>query len=267
MAVSSNAIKSNAKTALQGNWIKASVSSLVLVFAFLFNAYSTSLISIVTGEIFALIFNYVFLIFMIMPLVFGVLRFFWRLVSVCDDGPISVFYYFSNFNLYLKTLKFLLRLGLKLLPIVAIVFVPNLIIYVISQEFIFDLFDIAIPLWTRNLDLAILFVRTLSDVVIAIFALKYYISPFLFVANEDLDIDETLYMSSVVSKKTTLDFVFLGLSFIGWIIASVFVIPIVFTLPFMITSYVIHTKTVIAEYNNHVESKIWDNYPNFSIGV
>ena len=73
MAVSSNVIKANAKTVLHGNWIKASVSSLVLVFAFLFNAYSTSLISIVTGEIFALIFNYVFLIFMIMPLVFGVL--------------------------------------------------------------------------------------------------------------------------------------------------------------------------------------------------
>lgn len=267
MTVNTNIIKTTAKTSLKGNWVKASISCLVLVFAVVFNNYISSLIATVFGEIFSAIIYYSFIILMVFPLFFGVLRYFWRMTSDCDDNPISVFYYFSDISEYLKTLKFELRFGLKILPIAVIVFVPAVIVWLISQNYIFDLFNIPIPLWTRNLELAIIFSKTLSNILLAIFSLRYYIAPILFVANEKLDIDESLYMSTVISKKTSLDFVYLIISFLGWLFISLFAIPLVFTLPYMIISYVIHVRFAVAEYNNHIESKVMDDYPTFSVGV
>ena len=82
--------------------------------------------------------------------------------------------------------------------------------------------------------------------------LRFYIAPILFVADENMDVSETLHMSTVISRKSSLDFIYLISSFIGWILISVLVIPLIFTLPYILTSYAVHVRFAIAEYNKHI---------------
>ena len=59
----------------------------------------------------------------------------------------------------------------------------------------------------------------------------------------------------------------LNFSFIGWIILSFLVIPLVFTLPYFLTSYAVHFRFAVAEYNKHVEESIADEFPTFVAGT
>lgn len=267
MTVGSNVIKATAKTALKGNMVKAIISSMVLIFCSIFNYYMSSLTGVFGGNVFSEIFFVCFSALMIFPLMLGVLRFFWRMILGCDDSPISVFYYFSSINSYLKTIKFLFAIFLKLLPIAIVLFLPAIFVWLLSQSFLFDFLNIPIPLWSRNLEYAIIFTKTLSTVLLILLSLRYYISPVLFVADKDIDVWEALHMSSVVSKKTSLDFIYLFFSFTGWILLSVFVMPLVYTLPYMLTAFVVHSRFSIVEYNSHIENVSEEKYPSYTIGA
>lgn len=266
MTVGSSGIKETAKSYLAGNMLKSVISSLVLIFCGCIGLYLSSIVSTFCGEIFSQIFLFLFFLFLVFPLFFGVLRFFWRLIKECDDKPISVFYYFSHFSLYFKVLKLIFVICARLLPIAVLLFLPVVFVWVLSQSFLFDLFDIAIPLWSRNLTYAILFSRVISNAILIFFSLKYYIAPILFVADEDIDVREAVHMSTVISKKTSLDFIFLIFSFSGWIILSLITIALPFTVPYFLTSYAAHTDLAITEYNELIEKLNEKNYPTFSVG-
>ncbi|MBR6510281.1 MAG: hypothetical protein IKT38_06725 [Clostridia bacterium] len=267
MTVGTNTIKQTAKSFLSGNFLKTVISSLVFLFCIWIGVYLSTIITAFCSVLLSKIFLFLFTLFLTIPLFFGFLRFSWRLIKESDDKPISVFYYFSHISLYFKVLKLIFIVTLKLLPVAVVLFLPVLFIWVLSQSFIFEMFDISIPLWSRNLTYAILFSRTISNFLLIFISLKYYIAPILFVADENIDVREALYMSYVVSKKTSLDFIFLSFSFIGWIIISLLAFPLPFTLPYFLTAYAVHTDFAITEYNEHIEKLNEKNYPTFSVGV
>lgn len=267
MSIGSNAVKVTAKTALKGKWLNALICSSVLIFCMIINSYLSSLISVFAGTAFSEFFYVLLTVFVFFPLFLGVLKFFWRMIFGCDDRPVSIFYYYSAKELYIKAIKFAFALIIKLLPFAVIIFLPAFFVWLLSQSYFFEFFDIAIPLWSRNLQYAILFTRTLSTVILIFYALRYYVSPVLFVVDEEIDVWEALHMSSVISKRSTLDFIYLFFSFSGWILISFFALPLFFTVPYIITSYVVHIRFSITEYNNHIEKSIQDKYPSFTVGV
>jgi len=266
MSVASNVVKITAKTSLKGNYIKVLINSAVLIFSFIFNYYISSLVYLFAGKIITDIFNMLFFVFIIFPLIIGIFRYFWRLIFNCADNPITVFYYFSSKSLYFKTIKLLLSVIIKLLPIAILIFLPAIFVWLLSKNWIFDLFNISIPLWSRNLEYAIAFTNTLSTVIVSLISLRYYIAPILIVSNEDMNIKEAMNLSIIISKKSALDFIYLIFSFLGYIILSVFAIPLLFTIPYFLTAYVVHARFVIAEYNNLVENLKNEEYPSFTVG-
>ncbi len=267
MSINSNIVKITAKTALKGNFLKAIICSTTILFCFIINYYTSSLVNMVAGDIISEIFSILLSGFAIFPLFIGILRWFWRMILGIADNPISVYYYFSSKKLYLKTIKLLFAIVIKLLPIAVIVFLPAVFVWLLSQSFIFDFFDLSIPLWSRNLEYAIIFTKTLSTVIVSLISLRYYIAPILFVSNDEIEVFEALHMSAVISKKSALDFIYLIFSFLGWILISVFALPLIFTVPYMLTAYVVHIRFVIAEYNNHIENIKTEQYPSFTVGA
>ena len=97
--------------------------------------------------------------------------------------------------------------------------------------------------------------------------LKYYLAPFLIVADENMEVGEAIHMSSTVSKNVMLDIIYLFLSFLGWIALSVLIIPLVFTMPYMLTSLSFHVRFAIAEYNKRVEKINQSDIPTFAAGI
>jgi len=267
MSVASNVVKVTAKTALKGNYLKGIISGCVLLFCLIINYYISSLVELVSNLIIAEIYSLLFSVFVTFPLLMGVLRYFWRMIMNTTDNPMSVFYYFSEKALYFKTLKLFFTVAIRLLPIAVLIYLPAVFVWLLSQSRLFELFDLSIPIWSSNLQYAILFTNTLCTVIIAFISLRYYIAPILFISNDDLDVMEALHMSCVISKKSAFDFIFLFLSFLGWILLSILAFPLIFTLPYILTSYTIHSRFVIAEYNKHIANTAAKQYPSFTVGA
>ena len=131
----------------------------------------------------------------------------------------------------------------------------------------YDALKIPIPLWTSNLYFLSLFLKSVASVILAFVMARYYIAPFLLIADEDMDAAEAIHMSDVISKSTMLDFIYLFFSLLGWIILSVLIIPIMFTLPYIITSVSVHTRFAVAEYNKRVDKQNSETFPTFVVGI
>ena len=264
MTVSNKVVKITAKTVLKNNMLKSIFCVLPLIFCAVINTYVSFILNTLGIHLVSKILNLLCTLFLTLPIFFGVLRYFWRLSFSAEDSPVSVFYYFSNFQLYKKCLKLVLYLIIKSLPIIILLALPVFAVWLISQGSIFKLIGLSVPLWTANLSYVITFLATLSTIFLIIFMLKFYLSPLLFIADEDIDIAEAIHMSTVISKKSSLDFGFLIISFIGWILLSFLILPLIFTLPYFFSAYCAHCRFAITEYNNHIKTSFSDTPPTFN---
>lgn len=247
------AVKTNAKLALKGNYIKAIFASCVLAFSQLILWLICSMISVI-GNVAAVITVSVLVnVFLISPLFLGLLRFFKRLAFGCNDEVVSIFYYFSDFRAYKRAMEFVLRLFVRVLQNAVVSFLPAIIVRIATMPFIYDLFDIKVPQFAANLWAAKNIFIFLGGVCFVLITLKLYLAPFLFVAQENKCATEAILMSGIIARRSLTSFVFLcfGMSF--YIIISLFALPLVFTAPYFFAAYIVHSRYSVAQYNNHIE--------------
>ena len=184
-----------------------------------------------------------------------------------QDSPLYIFYWFSDKELYKKAIKFITFFVVRITFWAILLTVPVLILQTLLDGYIFKLFDIARPVWTANLKYPIIFLQNSMVVAVFLIVLKYYMAPVLFAADDNIDVFEAMHMSRVISKKTAVDFIYLIFSFLGWILVSVLVMPLVFTLPYFVTAYAVHVRFAVAEYNQHIEKQSENPFSQFVQGI
>ena len=253
MLAGNKAVKATAKSYLKGRFIDVLVVSLITIFTyFILNLLSSIMVTVI-GEIFGNIFFIAIALFIFIPLFFGFLRYVWRLLFDCVDNPISVFYYFSKRKNYFKIFKFILFYIFKMFCYGIFLFFPAFAVWFISQSFLYELIGTSIPMWTANLNGVFIFLKSFGNILLFILMIKYYLAPFLIVVDDNMDIIEAMHNSKIIARKTGTDFIFLIFSLIGWILLSLFVIPIIYTLPYLATIYLVHCRFCIADYNKNIK--------------
>ncbi len=264
MLVPSPVIKRAAKDALKPRLMPAVIASCVLIFTFYILSFICSFISVFAGDIAFLIADAALSVFVFSPLALGLLNLLNRIVKEQDDSVLLIFKYFSSLKAYKRVLHFIWLMTLKLITSVAVLFFPCFIIFLLSSEALYKFLNISIPVWTSILAGLNSFIIILTFFALAFVMLKYYLSAFIFVSNDDIEPAEAINMSTIISKRTGGEFFGLTLSFIPWLLLSVLVAPLVFTLPYFFTSYAVHCHYAIAAYNQDVERFSAGYAPSFS---
>lgn len=264
MLAPSPVVKQTAKTALAERFLHSVAVCTVLIFAFFSAELIASLVSIFAGVVGYLVTNFIMLFFAIFPLLLGVLYFFRRLLWGQKDSLLVIFKYFSSKNEYKRSIHFIFLLCVRLVLGAFILFLPCIVVWLLSNEQIYAWLDISLPIWTSNLWALNSFLVIIASFVLAFVMLKYYLAPFIFVGNDDIDPAEAVNMSTIISKRTGGDFFGLVLSFFGWIALSIFIAPLIFTVPYFIAAYGVHCRFAIAAYNRDVDRFNADNAPRFS---
>ncbi len=259
MAVGSGVVKITAKTALKNNYLKVVAGCSILLLTWFCNKNISNLLSVVLGSIGALVINIILNIALVLPLALGLLRYVWRMLYSANDKPVCVFYWFSSKKLYFKGLKFILNFTFRIIMWMVIFNVPSVLLLLLSKSYIFDIFNTQMPIWAANLEYYSMFLRNVSYVLVFFMSLKFYMAPILFIADEDIDVNEAMYNSTVISKKTSFDFLGLILSLVLWILPSALLLPLPFTLPMILTSYCVHIRFSITEYNLSIEESRMEN--------
>ncbi|MBE6732457.1 MAG: DUF975 family protein [Ruminococcaceae bacterium] len=264
MAITADVTKKTAKAALKGNWVKAIAIGAVLIFSGFIIYIALSFIgtvfpSVVTALITLLITALVFI-----PLLMGALRSYWRIMWDSSDTLDSVFYYFVSLERYSRVAKLVLALFLKAVGVGILLFIPAIITDLFSKAALYEFFGISAPAWVGNLWIASGFLKAVALVILAAVMLKYYLSFFLVIADEQMDVYEAIHKSTLLSRATAIDFLGLILSFFGWILISLIAIPLIFTLPYFLTSYMVHSRFAVANYNKVVNQMSSVNEHQFS---
>lgn len=255
MTASSSVVKITAKTALKGKWLKSAVAGLTLVFCSLIVSLISRIFQNVAGEIAYWVFLAVSGLLCVFPLFLGTLRYFWRVLNSCDDELIILFYYFSSKELYLKALRVSFSFLGRVVLFGIIFFIPSFITDLFSDSAVYEFFDIPIPMFISNFWLVSFFLRVLAHIALFFVISRYYLVPFFIVADEEMDNSEAIHMSSIIFRVTSSDLIYLICSFAGWIFLSLFIAPLIYTVPYMISSYLVHARFAVAEYNKHIETE------------
>lgn len=253
MLAPSPVIKKTAKTALSQNFLTSVAVCCVFIFIYFACNLTASLFSVFAGNIGFFVAFILFFVFALSPLALGVLYYFRRLVWDSEDSVLIMFRYFSSVNEYKRALAFTLLLFSRLVFIAAITFSPCIIIWLLSNDAVYEAFGFSLPIWASNLWALNSFVVIIAVFAFVFITLKFYLSPFIFVSNDDIDPAEAVNMSTIISKRTGGDFFGLVLSFAGWILLSLFVAPLIFTLPYFVASYSVHCRFAITAYNRDVD--------------
>lgn len=264
---SNNSIKSIALKTYVNNFLPSIVVTVLVMFCYFINYNISSVIALIAGGVFGFIFNLTILFLTILPVFLGFIRYFWRIVCGVTDNPISLFYYFSSFDKYKRAIKLAFSLTIKTVFYYVFFIIPSLLLEIFASEKFYDFLKIPIPLWSANLSNVALFFKFLALSATIFLLLKFHLAPMLAVADENMDIDEAIHLSKIISKTATFDFLFLVFSFIGWVLLSLLVVPIIFTLPYFIIAYLLYSSNVVNRFNDKIKILNNDESPTYIAGV
>ena len=265
MIPTNSVVKITAKSALTNKWVKAIFASCILIFISFVLLNATSVLSLVLGELGAGIFFNLLVVFMISPIVLGLIRYFWRFLFEVEDNPIAVFYYFLNISVYKRALSLILNLLFKTVLFGVLINLPKFILILMSKGFVYKFIGMPIPVWSVGLSNVSVIYGVISAVVLFFILSRYYIAPVIFIADDNIDAQEAMHMSTIISKKSSMDFYYLILSFIGWFLLCLTVVPVIFVVPYFIVSYLVHVRFAIAEYNKHIEDMSKKIFPSITV--
>lgn len=253
MEATSTVVKKTAKTVLKDNWVEAMAIGAIVLFVYFLGYIAVSLFSVVFPNMAVYGIITVLAVFVVLPLLLGALRCYWLVMWDKKSIVGEIFYYFASKTQYLKAIKMFWLLCLRALWIGALLLVPSVITDVLSSAKIYELFHFSAPSWASNLWVVSIFLKTLAGGILLAIMVKYYLAPFLIIADEQMDVREAIHKSTLLSKATGIDFVVLILSFIGWILLSLFIFPLVVTIPYFMVSYMVHSRFSVANYNKVVQ--------------
>lgn len=250
MLASTKIIKKTAKTVLREKIpVSLAVSTVIMSVQIVF-LYMCSTLSTVIGSAAATFLFVLLEILIVSPLFLSALRFFRRLQWGTEDKVISVFEIFANKGFYKRALRFTFSVALRIFGIALLLFIPYTFFRLLTSNAFYEQLGLAMPVWAANFELVPVFLRTIADVALFFIMLRYYLAPFLFVADEEMEPAEALITSKIISRRTSFDYFSLILSFIPLILLSVFIMPLLFTMPYFIMAYLVHCRFAVAQYNS-----------------
>ena len=247
--VTTKAVKSTALVHLRGNWGRVCTVAMIPVFATIAVLLMGYLLTLPFGVIIGDAIAVMVFVFLCAPLWLGALRVFWRTANGCDDSPAETFYYFTLKKEYMRSLSFNLKVAVHWVVVEFILFLPAILTYIFTSGTFFQWIGASTPLLLVNLRYLIYVFEIAAVVLTVVHLTSLYLPAFLFVSNEEMKPRECINRGIQIGKYTKGRFWSHLLGFSGWIVFSLMFIPMLFTVPYLLMSYVVECRYNVAFYN------------------
>ncbi len=257
MLAGSVAVKKTALAALKGRWPLAMVAvgiplSLILITVNLFALMEYMLAKTVwMAIIYILLMLSLFAV--LLPLMLGSLRVLWGIANDTEMAASDTFFYFSSIQRYSSAMNFMVVLCGSVIAKAIALFLPAIIVCLVSELLPSVITNHEVRFWLDNLWIFTLFLSIIALCGTVYILLRYYLAPFLFISGAAGDAVDTVLLSKAVSRVSFGHFISLLLSLLGWILLSVFFVPLVFTAPYILMCYLFHSRFTVVFYNAAVK--------------
>lgn len=200
-----------------------------------------------TENIFTVIVCTGVLVFMLLtPAKNGFLKICYNIASG-KEGELKDAFYFFKRNKFLSALQFNLLLTVRFIVNILIGLIPFFILWAVTYFFSLQLLT---TVTANEIAYYIQLVFFITGIVFGIIrSAKLYIADFLFIEN-DGETENTISASKAILKKHGKDAFRLFISFIPWIALCFFVLPAIYVIPYMSTSFATSSKWLIRLYKD-----------------
>lgn len=250
-------VKLTAKTTLKDKWTGAVIVSSVFLGVCLFNTLIGELLYSIGNVFFFTIFSLLFLVFLIIPLILGLLDYFRALAFGEEANFNRLFIGFTSADEYTRYLSFSLSMFIRVVLAYAFLSLPSSITKAMSEPSTYTTLNLPIPVWTTALSVISSMLYIFGLCLLVVFMLRYFMAPFLLVSNKDMSAKEAIMLSKIISKGHKFEFVKLAFSMIFYIILSLFFLPLLFTLPYFMMCYVTLCRFTVYEYNKSIKESFY----------
>jgi len=262
------AAKSTARVTLKKRWPAAIATSLILLTVFIIEIYFQQLVLVIAKgdyiwsplqpqniiylnqwpNVLVSVVSTLFFFTITFPLLFGVLRWFWRTTGGADDSVGGVFYYFSAINNYLLSLKVWWGFFWRAVAVTALMFLPYMIAYAATSPEVYALFGTSVPLGISSLSSISDFLIILGLVGSIALIIRFYLVPAILFWDETISVNDAFKYSYIVSKGSKAAFFYFVISFVGWFVLSMLAVPLLFTVPYFLASVTVFSRYIINNY-------------------
>lgn len=178
------------------------------------------------------------------PLYFGILLWYWELAKGNRHEFYECFGFFTNRKLFFRVIWLKLSVGIRVVASYLIALIPISI-----SMFLFEM--IRAHTSKSDIFLLLLICSTVLSIVtiisISIFCMRYLLVDFIYIANPDMPIREIIRQSkSTMSGRKANSLCFI-LSFSFWFLMCIFILPIIYVLPYFTTSLSSYTRKLYTE--------------------
>lgn len=245
------AVKSTAKACLKGEKLKAGIVAAAVVFAFYTVVFSVIGILQLASDNFLLTLGILLItyVFVLHPLILGAIRYFWRLTDNANDPPSEVFYFFTGFPQYKRALKCILLMLFKVAVATFVCMLPYFIVTLLSNSWIYRFLGTEIPLWVTRLALVQAFLYVAGIIAAILVSSRYYLFPAVVVMDEDMLLLEAVHISVMLSGRTLGNYLGLIINLLPFVLLSFLVMPLLYTLPILLSCYAVHCRYALVNYN------------------
>ncbi len=180
------------------------------------------------------------------PLQQGVLRWYYRRTGGEDDGVSAVFYYFETAKDYFKSFWLYFQIGLRMLLWEILLAIPLLagggvLVYAMRG------LDGELPPVVKLAAgiLAVIWV-TIMAILSVMISLRYMLAPYILAEHPEIKVRKAIKQGVRLVKGYKGSLFVFGLSFIGWYLLCIFIVPAFFVLPYVAASFAMYARYLIA---------------------
>ena len=250
MMASNAAIKSAAKQAMQGKFLLCLIGACVPMFAAIAGDLVVELPLYFGADMLVFIPLLLAMIaFLCVPMFVGTLRFFWLISKDREPNPAEIFHYFKCGSDYWHCFTVMLPVIFRSILSGILLFFPSIITLTFANRDFYREMKWSVPDYLPLVEVFGFLLAAAAAVLWIIYLLRYCMIPFLLIAAPNMIQEEISFYSAEIYKRTAYRTFRYVLSYWPWILLSLLVFPLVFTLPYFMSGWVAYCRFAIGQYN------------------
>lgn len=182
----------------------------------------------------------------LLPLCQGIIRWYYRRTGGENDGVADIFYYFESARSYGKAFWLHVRIGLRIFFWGLLLLLPlaggTALLWLAMNGLRGELPNVV---WLVAGVLGVVW-AILATVLGAIVSLRYLLAPYLIAQHPDWKIRRAIKQSARLMKGHKGSLLVFGLSFIGWWVLCLLILPVFFVVPYQSAAYALYARYLIS---------------------
>lgn len=259
MKPSGKAAKCTASVTLKGKWPAAIGVCMIVAFAVLIRSLAARLLYTVFSLHLSTLRGLLTLsvsaidLFAFSPLYIGALRWFWQVTAGVDEPVASIFYYYSFSRAYFNAVLVRLNYWWRTVIISVIAFIPYSILRSMSKSIPKT---VAVNIgYSALIGFLAVVAAVLGALVVLMFLTKYYLVLPVMFSDDTVTVGNAFRLSAVMSRGNRVTLFFMVIpGFAGWILLSLLVVPMIYTVPYFIASLTVFSRYSITAFRINREA-------------